>query len=156
MGIIKGLSIGGERACKVNSCNIDIDGKYLNVTKNNSSTHACECECTNGHQITNIEYGPLLAVCKNHGRLRELQNAIEAKEALTLLDFSYWLCKYKQMNHTSTPLPATARWLLLNKIQMGKSSSSSVDDDFERILELARREYPELSIEHNLWISSPG
>ena len=56
--------------------------------------------------------------------------------------------------HISSPLSARAHRLLLNKIQMGKSSSSSIDD-FEHILEITRREYIELSIEHNLdecWI----
>ena len=67
--------------------------------------------------------------------------------------------KYKRMHHTRSPLSATARRLLLSKINVGESSSSSVDvsleSHFERILELARGEYPELNVEHNLeehWI----
>ena len=63
--------------------------------------------------------------------------------------------KYKRMYHTRSPLSATARRLLLK--HMGEPSPSSVDDSsqFERILELARGEYPELNVEYNLeeqWI----
>ena len=69
--------------------------------------------------------------------------------------------KYKRMHQTSSPLSATARRLLLSKIQVGKSRSSSVDGvdesllHFERILEFVKRDYPELSFDHDLserWI----
>lgn len=67
--------------------------------------------------------------------------------------------KYKWMHHIRSPLSAIARQLLF-QIQVGEFSPSSVDgvdesSHFECILELVRRENPELNIEHNLeeqWI----
>ena len=59
--------------------------------------------------------------------------------------------KYIRMHHTRSPLSATARRSLLNKLQVGEPSPSPVDlsSHFQCILELARAEYPELNIEHN-------
>ena len=59
--------------------------------------------------------------------------------------------KYTRMYHTRSPLLATARRLLLNKLHVGESSLSSVDlsSRFQCILELARAENPELNVEHN-------
>ena len=53
---------GGERACIVNSPHVD--GEILHVTKNNTSSHAHEYECTNGKQIDAIEHGPLQTCTK--------------------------------------------------------------------------------------------
>ena len=50
-------AIGGKRAC--NDYSVHIDGESLNVTKNSTSAHPCEDECTNGKWINTVEYGPL-------------------------------------------------------------------------------------------------
>ena len=62
--IIKGLwaAKGGERACYINSPHVD--GEILHVTKNNTSAHAREYECTNRKQIDTIEHGPLQTCTK--------------------------------------------------------------------------------------------
>ena len=59
--------------------------------------------------------------------------------------------KYTRMHHTCSPLSVTACRLLLNKLDVGESSPSSVDllSHFQCALELARAEYPELNVEHN-------
>ena len=63
--------------------------------------------------------------------------------------------KYRRMHHTRSPLSATARRSLLNKLHKEESSPSSVDlsSHFQCILELARAEYPELNVEHNSYRS---
>ena len=64
--------------------------------------------------------------------------------------------KYKRMRHTSSPLSATAHRLVLKDV--GEPGPGSVDNgstQFDSILELARRENPELNIDYNLeerWI----